>query len=624
MKTSNGGARAARRAPCILIEGRRPRCPQMPPLSRSESAGLRVARCTSSKDCGAGYCDESNGQCMCPPGWGGDRCEWSFLGACRMSGASTHMVCHGFVGVMSCECYDQCFATMGADSVNHKICFEGVHGDRYHLSDAPPNLSAVRFLRPSLIPNDDLVKPRGWDIVSSSSDHVVLHAGWRSVQVVSPRRAVPLPNHHCPQACSHVGTCVATRPALVPKCQCHAGFYGAACEASNASHCMNGCTRHGQCAHRLCQCSPGWYGLDCSLHRGAERLAPALASGGVRFAPTYVYPLPTEWSGQYVGPEGRSLWSAGRLFVELLHSRRDAIVSNPDEAVLFFVPVVPNHIGGNLWDPRQYLAHVVRFIASRYPFWNRTGGADHIFFTSQDMGGCWVPSSLRQSIVVSHFGFTASEGLWMNATAWGTARKDRRIRYDTFAQPACYTPNKDVVAPVLLEISNADLEGSKAQFFCECEGRGQCHRGSKTLLFMSGLVLNSAPWYSQGVRFAFYELHRHTPGVRYSVDSWSAADLRNATFCLAPSGWGYGWRTYIALAVLCIPVIVQPLVQQAYHDLLPYSELAMQFEPADLERLPELLRAVGAAEFVSKSNQCDGPAQAWHIVKLGGLRKYYS
>ena len=33
-------------------------------------------------------------------------------------------------------------------------------------------------------------------------------------------------------------------------------------------------------------------------------------------------------------------------------------------------------------------------------------GADHIFFSTQDKGGCWVPAALRRSIVVSYFGYT--------------------------------------------------------------------------------------------------------------------------------------------------------------------------------------------------------------------------
>ena len=77
------------------------------------------------------------------------------------------------------------------------------------------------------------------------------------------------------------------------------------------------------------------------------------------------------------------MFSAARIFIELLHSRHDAIVADPEEAALFVVPVIPNHIGGNLWDPRKYYSLVVRYISTRYPYWNRSSGANHVWFTSQ-------------------------------------------------------------------------------------------------------------------------------------------------------------------------------------------------------------------------------------------------
>eukprot|EP00966_Prymnesium_polylepis_P081622 1890849-Prymnesium_polylepis.1 len=81
-------------------------------------------------------------------------------------------------------------------------------------------------------------------------------------------------------------------------------------------------------------------------------------------------------------------------------------------------------------------------------------------------------------------------------------------------------------------------------------------------------------------------------GVVFKVGSWRIGSLRRSKFCLCPSGWGYGWRTYLAVATLCVPVIVQPLIEQAYHDLLPYREFALTFALSDLPRLPDLLRAV--------------------------------
>ena len=71
--------------------------------------------------------------------------------------------------------------------------------------------------------------------------------------------------------------------------------------------------------------------------------------------------------------------------------------------------------------------------------------------------------------------------------------------------------------------------------------------------------------------------------------------MLNAKFCLCPSGTGFGWRTYLAAIVGCIPVIVQPLVQQAYADLLPYRHFALTFSMADVKRLPNLLQGIPTA-----------------------------
>ena len=51
------------------------------------------------------------------------------------------------------------------------------------------------------------------------------------------------------------------------------------------------------------------------------------------------------------------------------------------------------------------------------------------------------------------------------------------------------------------------------------------------------------------------------------------------------------WQ-YLALATLCVPVIIQPLVEQAFHNLLPYRDMALFYSSSDLASLPDLLRAV--------------------------------
>ena len=405
--------------------------------------------------------------------------------------------------------------------------------------------------------------------------------------------------------------------------------------------------------------------------------------------PMYVYSLPSELDGGGLhhlfqgsanndrtagatGWVGRGVFEAARVFLERLH-RRGGLVSNPEAASLFLVPVQLTQKSGNLWEPQHYLASVVDLISTRYPFWNRTNGADHVFFTTQDLGGCWIHPSMRNAIIISHFGFLESLPFWMSTRRWRAALANRsapdaplyrvRGRPTSHGHPAsntllsksrgtpeareacdgplfvqaargcrdpfldhtrsvfasqwqgshrwhgaCYNASKDVVAPTDFVMTPGALAVSRlaaADALIDwesgrCEGVRDAPRGGRggdgrrrLLLFMSGRVTNAgAPFYSQGVRSEVYRLHHATEGIAFRTGKWHLSQMRDSTFCLCPSGWGFGWRIYLALATLCIPVLVQPMVEQAFHDLLPYSKLAISFPLSDVARLPELLRAV--------------------------------
>ena len=283
---------------------------------------------------------------------------------------------------MSCDCFDECVDALGRSSVHHKICFERIgarNATHSTLSDMPTNLAEVRFFARKRMRLH--VRAIGWvEVPLQDAMAAASRWPWRAVRQVEPRKYRLLPNSRCPLECSHRGTCHGR--ASGPTCRCHAGFVGDGCEQENASACINSCAQHGRCLNRFCLCEPGWFGVDCSLtlsngtRRGSAR----------RFAPTFVYPLPSEFSWQFLyqnDPTPRGLFSAGRVFAELLHARRDAIVADPEDAALFFVPLMPVHIGSNLWDPRHYFTWTVRYISRKYPYWNRTNGADHFFFTTQ-------------------------------------------------------------------------------------------------------------------------------------------------------------------------------------------------------------------------------------------------
>lgn len=107
-----------------------------------------------------------------------------------------------------------------------------------------------------------------------------------------------------------------------------------------------------------------------------------------------------------------------------------------------------------------------------------------------------------------------------------------------------------------------------------------------------------------------YRLHKDEPGfnlratdLRPPPPNANLDDLtRGATFCLCPSGTGWGMRAFHAVALGCIPVIIQddgsgsyPSVLQAFEGpLLDWASLAVRLTFADIPRLPSLLRALAA------------------------------
>ena len=159
----------------------------------------------------------------------------------------------------------------------------------------------------------------------------------------------------------------------------------------------------------------------------------------------------------------RGQYYANLMFLEQLHARRDA-VGDPEQAALFFVPVMVMQMAGNLWHPYEFLRKTVHHLQHAYPFWNRSAGTDHIFFLTTDRGGCWKPWALQHSLIISYLGFRASEGyfgfeerlMWPRQgpnnrnNAYSIKRGSEALDLD------CYVPGKDVVVPVDANLGSAE------------------------------------------------------------------------------------------------------------------------------------------------------------------------
>lgn len=463
--------------------------------------------------CGLGYCDYSAGLCICPPGVEGARCDQPRLPSCRVSERKDAiMPCDGFHGVMSCRCMEECWERMERHTARgwfitamDKICFTARSGQVPTQSDMPANISGLLFFIRA-----KMKLPSGWEVDQSlprsSSGRllqqpIIARLSRVNFQAIRPVKIIPLPNSHCPQSCNHAGTCVETVGAgNGAHCLCHQGFTGPSCSQVDASECVNQCSGHGQCISRFCLCHDGWFGLDCSLSlRAPSRRAPLV------YAPTYVYPLPTELTMEFAfqrDSRRRGMFYTNRVFLEMLHTRHDALVGDPETAVLFFVPVMLTQMRDSLWEAKRFWPFLLHYIRNNFPFWNVSNGADHYFFTGQDLGGCWVPAPIASSaIIVSHFGFRGTLWDWIDAPMWQRARHMAQGWYSESEHPSrqshkCFLRRKDIVVPVDFRVTNAQRNLALSSL-----GTCKSSQVSQSLIYMSGSMRTRySSFYSQGVR----------------------------------------------------------------------------------------------------------------------------
>lgn len=98
----------------------------------------------------------------------------------------------------------------------------------------------------------------------------------------------------------------------------------------------------------------------------------------------------------------KGIYASEGWFMKLMETSRHYLVKDPRKAHLFYMPFSSRLLQHALYVPNshsyrnleQYLTNYVVTIASKYPFWNRTGGADHFLAACHD----WAPSETRQAM----------------------------------------------------------------------------------------------------------------------------------------------------------------------------------------------------------------------------------
>eukprot|EP00241_Pyramimonas_parkeae_P002772 CAMPEP_0114231504 /NCGR_PEP_ID=MMETSP0058-20121206/4081_1 /TAXON_ID=36894 /ORGANISM="Pyramimonas parkeae, CCMP726" /LENGTH=449 /DNA_ID=CAMNT_0001342861 /DNA_START=157 /DNA_END=1506 /DNA_ORIENTATION=- len=261
---------------------------------------------------------------------------------------------------------------------------------------------------------------------------------------------------------------------------------------------------------------------------------------------------------------------------------------------------------------QPWAAFLRTYILHTWPYWNATGGKNHLLILPDDQGGCDLRNDMpiwANVTYIHHFGLNVP----------------KELEKDHMSPLGCNTPGKDVVIPPMLgnRIGSTwrEIQANMNKF-------GPCPRD--TFFFFAGAVgIKGSPEYSGGVREHVYSLYNTTPGYKIidfrtdqkpNIEGY-AADYMTSVFCLAPSGLGWGIRTVISIFYGCIPVVIQDNVSMPYQEYLPWDNFSVRLADNDIANMDAKLKAIPSERIqqLQANIQCVWKKLFWSSV-IGQLR----
>ncbi|XP_062083229.1 probable glycosyltransferase At3g42180 [Humulus lupulus] len=281
-------------------------------------------------------------------------------------------------------------------------------------------------------------------------------------------------------------------------------------------------------------------------------------------------------------------------------SEHSFMAKNPDEAHAFFLPISISKLTDSLYPTysitggfSETLSRVftdyVYVLSRKYPYWNRTNGADHFFVSCHD----WAPR---------------------------ISRIDSGI-YENFMKVLCnantsegFKPTRDVSLP----------EYNLKAFELGPPRHGQRPGQRSVLAFFAGAAHGDIReklfkhWKEKDDEILVFE---HLP------KNYSYHKLMGQTkFCLCPSGSEVASpRVVEAMHQGCVPVLISDYYSIPFEDVLDWSKFSIQIPPSKIPEIKNILKAVPYSKYltlqkrvmkVSRHFELNRPAKPFDVFHM--------
>ncbi|CAN1288430.1 Probable glycosyltransferase At5g03795, partial [Linum perenne] len=271
--------------------------------------------------------------------------------------------------------------------------------------------------------------------------------------------------------------------------------------------------------------------------------------------PKTFYQTPRKLTGKYA--------SEGYFFQNIRESKFRT--KDPDQAHLFFIPISCHKMRGKGTSYENMTIIVQNYVDSlivKYPYWNRTLGADHFFVTCHDVG------------------VRATEGvpfLVKNAI-----RAVCSPSYDVG-----FIPHKDVALPQILQPFALPAGGNDVENRTVL-GFWAGHRNSKIRVILARVWENDTE-----LDISNNRISRATGHLVYQKRFYKSK------FCICPGGSQVNSaRITDSIHYGCVPVILSNYYDLPFNDIINWHKFAVVLKEKDVYNLKQILKDIPHEQFV--------------------------
>ncbi|KAI4382077.1 hypothetical protein MLD38_008083 [Melastoma candidum] len=272
--------------------------------------------------------------------------------------------------------------------------------------------------------------------------------------------------------------------------------------------------------------------------------------------PKTFYQTPRKLTGKYA--------SEGYFFQNIRESRFRT--DNPDKAHLFFIPISCHKMRGKGTSYDNMTVIVKDYLdglIAKYPYWNRTLGADHFFVTCHDVG------------------VRATEGV-------ADLVKNAIRVVCSPSYNVGFIPHKDVALPQVLQPFPLPAGGNDVENRTTL-GFWSGHRNSRIRVILARVWENDTELYVLNNR-----INRATGNLLYQKKFFQTK------FCICPGGSQVNSaRIADSIHYGCVPVILSDYYDLPFNDILVWQKFSVILRERDVYQLKQKLQNITDDEFLT-------------------------